>query len=415
MEGGVLLMQNPPGMILRCTDEMSNKNLKRYFIYLMSALILPTIFQLIYGKLINKAKDIYTILLLSLLFFSLCAVIIVAAEGTRFILRIKKRKTCLEMLQSINTIASSISFADGIQMFEILEQDYSLYESIDSKEGRFKRALRNSHHTVYHSTTAKNHLNWIEFVFWSFLSRIHSELGCDIIVSLHYDERARETGLQSLKERERYNKMFKSYSNIAKTLIGKDITVLDEEDFHIKRKYARLYASTFHNRFVKCIIQYVNQVISGDLDYKGFMRKISYIESVFPIMVFSKAKMKFSRLYVLDRELAHEVWQQSPFFEFKNSYGIFFITAKTIRYANGEPIRIFLPEETVNITDDIVEIKAKLAHVDLPTKNVMFQLLTATSNNLSSKYTPLYASDKIDELLVQIITEIKSNYGFTAV
>lgn len=388
-----------------------NKNLKKYYIYLITALILPTVFQIAYGKFVDEAKDICTVLLFSLLFFLVCAIIIVVIEGLRFVLRIKKSKTCLEMLQKINAIASSISFADGTPMFEILEQDYSLYESINSKEGRLKRVLRDSHHTVYHSTTAKNHLNWIEFVFWSFLAQIHNELGCDVIISLHYDEKARETGLQSLKERERYNIMFKSYSNIAKTLIGKDITVFDEEDFHIKRKYARFYAYTFHNKFVKCVIQYVNQLISNKLDYKGFMRKISYIESVFPIMVFSKSKIKHTRLYVLDRELAHEVWQQSPFLEFKNSYGIFFITAKTLRYENGEPIRIFLPEETVNITDDISDIETKLKQIDLPTKKTMFQLLTATSDGLSKKYSS-FVPDKANELLIEIITDIKINYGF---
>ena len=323
-----------------------------------------------------------------------------------------KSRSSIEMLHKIDAIANEIRLPDGSPMFDILEKDFALYESLESKEGKFEKAKKNMHHTVYHSTTAKADLNWIEFVFWSFLGRVHKEIGCDVIVSLHYDEKARETGLQSLKERNRYSELFRRYSDIAKTVIGDDITVIDEEDFHKQKKHARFFASSFHNMFVKSIVQYAQQIIENKLDYKGFMRKISYIESVFPIMVFAQSKIKNSRIYVLDRELAHEVWSNSPFIEYKTNFGIFFITAQTIRYSDGSPVRIFAQGDTVNITDEIPEITEKLSKMDTPIKELMLKLLSQTSKEYSGRY--VYNNEQnLDFLLLQIISDIKSNYNFS--
>lgn len=388
---------------------MDKRRIKKGIIYLITTLFGPTLFTWLYEQFIGMADESYPQWPLILTFFLLCVLAIILWEAGELLWKAVKGKSCIEMLQGIDSIANSIKMENGSTMFDILEQDYCLYESIDSKESIIKRRLRNSHHIVYHSTTAKSHLNWIEYIFWRFLGRIHNELGCEIVVSLHYDEKARETGLQSLKERERYDQLFMAYAKIARKLIGKDITVLDEEDFHTKKKYSRFYAYTFHNKFVKSIIQYVRQILNGELDYKGFMRKISYIESVFPIMVLSKSRMKYSRLYVLDRELAHEVWQQSPFLEFKNSYGIYFITAQTITDAEGKPIRIFSPKDTVNITDNRLEIVRKLQAMDEVTKRTMFYLLSNSSKELAQRY-PQYPEQDANSRIADLILDIQMEY-----
>lgn len=390
---------------------IDKKKIKKAIIYLATVLFGPTLFSWLYEEFVGMSDDPFQKWLLVLVFFLGCVVLIVLFEVGEFLWNAIRGKSCLYMLQRIDQIANSIKLENGSPMFDILEQDYCLYESVDSKESWIKRRLRNSHHIVYHSTTAKSHLNWIEYVFWRFLGRVHKELGCEIIVSLHYDEKARESGLQSLKERDRYDELFDAYDKIARKLIGKDITVLDEEDYHTKKKYAQFYAFTYHNKFVKSIIQYVRQALNGELDYKGFMRKISYIESVFPIMVLSKTRMKFARLYVLDRELAHEVWQQSPFLEFKTSYGIFFITAQTIKDAEGKAIRIFSPEDTVNITDSRSEIARKLKITDEATKRTMFHLLSTSSEELSRKY-PSYPEQDTDSSIADMVLDIQREYNF---
>lgn len=389
---------------------MEEKETKKIVIYLVTGLIIPTVFQIVYGELLGETKGIFSILLVSFIFFIGCFLLLGLYVLVKMLFRLFKSRDSLEMLHKIDSIANSIKMPDGTSMFDVLEQEYALYESINSKEGNLVRSLRNSHHIVYHSTTAKEDLNWIEFVFWKFLSRIHKETGCDILISLHYDEKARETGLQGLKERERYNRLFRIYSGIAKTLIGNDIKVIDEEDFRLKRNHAQFFASSFHNKFVKCITQYTKAVSTGELDYKGFMRKISYIESVFPIMVFSKSRMKKSRIYVLDRELAHEIWQTTPFNEYKTGYGLFFITAQTIRYSDGSPVRIFSHDDTINITDDIPDITMKLKRLDIRMKELMFSLLTSSSAELQNKY--FYDEEHIDLILIQIISDIKSEYHF---
>lgn len=389
---------------------MDKNNKKAAYAYLITALIVPTVFQIVYGNLIDDKKNIGAILLISFFFFLSCFAALALFIGIRTLVLAKKSKSCLEVMRKIDRVANEFIMPDGSHMFDILEQDYALCESVSNKEGKFEKALKNSHHIVYHSTTAKADLNWIEYIFWSFLGRLHNEIGCEVIVSLHYDEKARETGLQNLKERERYNLLFSTYSNVAKKLIGDDITVIDEEDFRKKGVNAQFFAGSFHNKFVRSIVQYAKDISDNKLDFKGFMRKISYIESVFPIMVFSKSKMKKSRIYVLDREIAHEIWSQSPFAEYKNNYGLFFITAQTIKYADGTPVRIFSREDTINITDDITEITSKLSRTDIKMKEVMFCLLKNTSNEFSRF---IYNEETIDLLLIQLISEIKSKYQFS--
>lgn len=390
---------------------MKNKKFIKSIFMLITVLFIPTLFSWLFEQLMESSVDKTYRWLLIPIFLAGCVALILLWELGEFIWKVIKGKPCLTMLQGIDKVANSIRLENGEAMFDILEQDYCLYESVNSNETPMKRRLRDSHHIVYHSTTAKKHLNWIEFVFWSFLGRLHKELGCEVIVSLHYDEKARESGLQTLKEQERYQELFESYAKIAKDLIGKDITVLDEEHFHTKKKYATFYAFTFHNKFVKSIIQYVTQAFNGEIDYKGFMRKISYIESVFPIMVLSKSKIKHSRLYVLDRELAHEVWQQSPFLEFKNRYGIYFITAKTITDAEGNAIRIFSPDDTVNITDNRAEISRKLKNMDEATKKTMFHLLSNSLDSISVKYGQ-YPEVETDNTIADMILDIQRTYGF---
>ena len=113
----------------------------------------------------------------------------------------------------------------------------------------------------------------------------------------------------------------------------------------------------------------------------------------------------------MDRELAHEVWHQSPFLEFKNSYGIYFITAQTITDAKGSPIRIFSPEDTVNITDSRLEIIRKLKVTDEATKRTIFYLLSKSSKKLLQKY-PQYPDQETDSRIADLILDIQMEYRF---
>lgn len=386
-------------------------NLKKMLIYLATALVVPTVFQVIYQNFIDSAQDIICKILYSAGMFFVCVLVILSVELIRFFFKIRKRTHCKEMMKKIDSIANGVMLPNNESMFDVKEESYALCNTILAQENRLQRVSHDLHHIIYHSTTAKKHLNWIEFIFWNFLRRLHNELGCEIIISLHYDEQARETGLSSHKEQKRYDELFASYSNIAKTLIGNDITVIDEKDFRGNKKHAKFFALDFHDKFVKCILQYVNQLENKELDYKGFMRKISYIESVFPIMAFSNTIWKKSRLYVLDRELAQEVWQQSPFAEFKSTHGIFFITAQTIRDENNKPIRIFSADDTVNINDSAFTITQKLSTTEITTKRTMYKLLLdAFSNGDTLKYKNI-ADEELDDNIRDLIFNIKSKFN----
>lgn len=391
---------------------MDKNSMRKMFIYLGTALIVPTIFQVVFQKSIDGAKDFYGVLLYSIGIFILCVVIILIIELVKFYVRLRKSKSCKEILKSIDTIGNGIKLPDGTSMFDVLEETYSLCDSIVGQENKMQRALHNTHHIVYHSTTAKKHLNWIEYVFWSFVKKLHDQLGCEIIISLHYDEKARETGLADHKEQNRYDELYRVYSHIAKSLIGNDITVIDEKEFRTQRKHAQLFASSFHDRYVKCLLKYVKQLDDNEIDYKGFMRKVSYIESVFPVMAFSKTKWRNSRLYVLDRESALEVWRQSPFIEYKSTHGIFFITAQTIKNRDGLPLRIFSPEDTVNIDDNAQTITRKLSGMDDNTKETMFFLLKSAFNSNSARDEKISVDGLSDDMIKDLILDIKAKYHF---
>lgn len=386
-----------------------NKKNWGILIYVISSLILPTAFQYIFTAITDK--NLGNPLINSAVFFLICITIPLMVMLIKKAITLHKTIDALEILRTIDRIGNQYTFMDGNVMFDIKEEDYNLLESMTSKENSFERKRKNSRIIIYHSTQVKDQINWIEFIFWRFLAQVKQEIKCDVIISLHYDEKDRSTGFQNDRDRNEYKRKFDYYSGVAKSLIGSDITVLNEEDFHIKKRDARLYAYSFHNKFVKCIIEYIDKIQSGEMDKRSFMRNLSYIESVFPVIALSKSKMKHSRMFILDRERAHEIWHRSPFLEYKNSYGLLFISAKTLCYPNGEPIRIFSHDETINLSDNVTTIKKKIQELDYSTKKLMIELMLHTSDKFNNMQFPI-GVENIDESLFEVLIELKSIFAF---
>ena len=89
-----------------------------------------------------------------------------------------------------------------------------------------------------------------------------------------------------MRDKEKYKRVHNKYADIACCVIDEDITIIDEEVFH--RKNGKFFALNFHNVFVKQMLKYVKEFKEAnrpidDMDYKLFNRRLSYIESVFPV------------------------------------------------------------------------------------------------------------------------------------
>lgn len=309
------------------------------------------------------------------------ALVMLIVDVLIFTVRAKKQLDSKNTLMEIDNLGETFRLVDDTKMFDVKNDDIIRMEQIELSQSKLKKAMAKSNQIIYHSVTAKENLPWVEYVFWSFLRKAKEKYGCKIIVSLHYSESAREQGVLNSRDRSQYRKLHKKYGDIAKHVIGNDIKIVDEEDFH--KKNGRFFAMNFHNVFVKQMLKYVRDFkdLGGPVtekDYKQFNRRLSYIESVFPILCMSaKAKM-LGRIYILDRELAHEIWEEDTWLsEYKRNRGILLLTAQTIRNSAGEAIRIFNPGDTVDINTTDENIKKAVSEADETVKKNLLLLMCA--------------------------------------
>ncbi|GHS97260.1 hypothetical protein FACS189421_03740 [Bacteroidia bacterium] len=353
-----------------------NKKLKIVF-YTVPTVILPTAF-VVFVDYMEKELHLSnwgSFLIVATTWLLFAGIIDLIIGGIKIILK-PKAKT---ILMQIGEIGEAYRLPDGSSMFNVETDDIQLLGQYEEKESWLTNKLANAKHLVYHSTSAKENLPWIEFVFWNYLKEIKDKLKCEIFISLHYDENSRENGLTNDRDRETYSRFFKIYSDIAKRVIGKDITVIDEEIFHLKN--AKNFANTFHNIFVHRMCVLAKQLEKQEISYQDFHRKLSYIESAFPMMELGRSRVSKGRLYILDRVHAHEVWTVQPLLKFKDLYGIMLITAKTLRNAEGKAIRIFKHNETLDINDSNDEIDEQINNkMDAEEKKIAYYLLSHCLN-----------------------------------
>lgn len=379
---------------------------KRYIIYMITSIFLPALFQLYATKVSdnNGAFSWLNFFLLSVCCMTIAFIIEFVLFGYARI----KNLTPTQLLEKIERTGQQYLLPNDSAMFYIRKTDYCLLFADEQNESRLKQNLMNSKHIIYHSLSAKEHLNWIEYVIWSFLRTLKDAYGCKIIIAIHFDEDSRENGIYSDQAKERYNHKFQQLSSIAYKLLGRDIQIVDE--IAARRTKEKFFSKHYHNIFVKYIITNIRALAEGRLAFDQFMRKVSHIESVFPIMMLSKNRGKRNRLYILDRTDAHSVWDESPLKEYKDSHNIFFIYSQTLTYSDGNPIRIFHPNDTINITDNLQDIQQKLNMLDGYTKLIILRLLIASSG-IHKKNSEYLDSQQIDATILQLIKDAKSQYA----
>ena len=329
-----------------------------------------------------------------------------------YLVKLIKRKDVKHTLVGMDELGHEFVLSDGSPMFDVNASDIARFEQIFTSQSKFERLVTKANQFVYHSVTAKENLPWVEYVFWSYLRKIKEKYHCKVIVSLHYSEDIRESGLINARDKIRYKELHNKYAAIAKRVIGDDIKVIDEEDFH--KKYGKFFAMNYHNIFTKQILKYIHDFIDngrplGDADYKQFNRRLSYIESVFPILCMM-TKKKRGTMYILDRELAHKVWSEDEWLnEYIHNHGILMLTGQTLRNDKGEALRIFKPGDTIDINGSDDRIREEIKAADVTIKKNLLSLLSVCLN----KNAPTDYSD-LDIKCLQLCIEARDKLNFTS-
>lgn len=128
-----------------------------------------------------------------------------------------------------------------------------------------------------------------------------------------------------------YKSIAKWYAGIVYKIIGEDTKVIYEDDFY--KYYAREYSNEYHKHYLEQIQQGSEILADSKESSSSFKRKLSNIESYFPVYMLAKKLCKRRQLYVLDRDKCLEDWvndQSSNILqEIKKKYGFILLTAKT--------------------------------------------------------------------------------------
>ena len=190
------------------------------------------------------------------------------------------------------------------QMFYLAENEYDLVKK-HSTEATDKNKPNEMRNIVYYSLSVKKYLNWIDYSYFKFLADLKKELKCDVIICVHYNDEMRETMSSSHINQKYYKELRAWYISIIKKIIGED-TLIAYEDHIFKVKHKK-YVNEFHYYFNQQVINETSNMLDNkkpeDIEnenYSNFKRKLSNLESVFPIAMIAEKYTKNKRLFVLD-------------------------------------------------------------------------------------------------------------------
>lgn len=347
-------------------------------------------------------------------FVGICLVFAVIIEMIYRFLHLSKKEKTKDTIVKINDIGDKYRIPlDGV----VSEEKHKAFFSIPSQEEELAGSIDNGkkyRQIIYYSLSAKDYLNWIDFTYFSYLRDIKKNLKCDIIIALHYDDKLRATKLTKPSDLDSYHRICEWYSACVKSIIGEDTKILYEDMFY--KKNPKDYAVNFHNIYVNKLLQYCELLAKKtndgeEIDFEVFKRKLSYVESAFPIKEIAKKYRKSKRLYVLDRITSQEIWKDDALSIIKNDNKFLFIAASTLTYPDGKFINVHNKEYVPNLTDSITVLKEKISNLDLHTKKLMFSLLSTNVDNTPETF--IFPSDDVlGEFLLQKFAEINKIYHF---
>ena len=269
-------------------------------------------------------------------------------------------------------------------LFYIDGEEYNQFEVVKQNKQN-KRILLwhkifNTFPVIYYNVTAKNFLNWIDFIYLITLRELESTIGAKIIISLHVDEQLMNEGLFREDKRNIYQNQKKEAKNIIKKILP-NAKVVDEFEYYINAKRS---SEVFPEQLISIIVSDINYFVKklseSEINYKQFIRYESNVLSILPILILSK---KYSHLFVLDYKSSFDVWNLNPYPDIKKARNIFFIKCNKIENKNGERIPSWSVDDGINFTDSEDVIEEKLQKLDDSLLSVMCEIFL--DNNANGK------------------------------
>ena len=198
----------------------------------------------------------------------------------------------------------------------------------------------------------------------------------------------------------------KTQIKLIKNIIGDDVIIKTENKFY--RENIKKYAEDYHNVYVSISLYYAKLIGTRDENdveytYKNFKRKLSHIESSFPIWMMAE-KNKHSRTYVIDNKISQAIWDIEPLAEIRKSCGIYFIEVTDICDPNNIRIDVHNEANVPNLSDSVDVLKTKLENAPLGIKKMIYCLLDETMTSVDGCVLPLSEDEVIEE---EINEEIK--------
>lgn len=412
-----------------------DKTYLKIILFVFTSILIPALVQLISENLLNftflEGEPILSFLIYCAFFVAATALILFVIKVVQFLFL--KRDYFDETNDIIKGICRRFNYPKKDKYEQVFNFPKSNEENHDN-EVRYRGGKPEmKSNTIYYSFSAKEYLNWIDYLYLIFIKKLKDELKCKVVIALHYPDHMKECKIKeginqdpNLINRD-FKKLCVYFTEIIKNIIGDDVIIKTENFFY--KENVKAYAEDFHNVYVSTALYYAH-LISEETDgqkpiaYKTFKRRLSHIESAFPIWMMAK-KNKHSRTYVIDNQLSQAIWKMEPLAEIRKSRGIYFIEVFDICDPNiADPkksrIDVHTEESVPNLSDTVDVLRAKLEKTSLGVKKMMYALL---DDSLTSIENCLIApmTDELNEAehreyndkLLQLITSLKTKYNIT--
>ena len=228
-----------------------DKTYLKIIVFVFTSILIPALVQLISENLLNftflEDEPIWSFLIYCLFFILATVIIIFVIKLFKFLLL--KRDYFDETNNKIKLVCKKYNYpsnSEHVQMFTLPESN-----EINHDEEEIYRANNNEmrSNTVYYSFSAKEYLNWIDYVYLAFIKRLKDELKCKVVICLHFPDDIKECKINFgvNEDPNKHNKKFKKicdyFTEIIKSIVGDDIIIKTENQFYkenVKKVYITL-------------------------------------------------------------------------------------------------------------------------------------------------------------------------------
>lgn len=338
-------------------------------------------------------ESLLNYIVLCLIWAAILVLIVLAVKFVKYLL--SKRMTYNDTNNIINEISEKYTFKSNELKNDKVETNTRQMFSLASENDLIRINVSKKPHEniIYYSFSAKKYLNWIDFVYLRYLKELKEKLGCKIVIGLHYPDEIKECKIEKKNEgtivkksgkdvnpnnyEDKFLKIVDSFSVYIKKIIGDDVIIKCEQDYY--KEYAYKYADDFHFVYIAYSLYYAKmigtKVDNKDFDYEHYKRKLSHIESSFPIWMMSE-KTKRRRIYVLDNKLSNQIWELEPLKGIRQYKEIYFLEVSDLNNEFGKRLNVHKEGNCINLTDNPDTINRKIQAIGSTyEKQMMINLL----------------------------------------